>query len=319
MMRQALAALLLAALPFTSWASDWPRKPVKVIVNFTPGGPAEKLARIVAPGLGAELGVPIVVETRPGAGGNIGADFVAKSAPDGHTLLLSSAGLFSTNPHLYKSMGFSPLDDLAPIAAVGKVPFFLAVPATLPAKSASDLLALHKTLKHPLTYGSPGNGSAPHITAAQLAFTLGFEATHVAYKGAAPALTDLLAGQIHFLFDPGIALQHVQSGKLRALGVASLQRHPNHPEIPTLAEQGLKGFDFDSVFGLYAPKAVPPEVLKRLETTVRRTLAEPAVQAQVLGIGNVPVDMGAAELDRKNRAESQKISAIVRKAGIQVE
>lgn len=319
MMRHTLAALLLATLPFAALATDWPKKPVKLIVNFTPGGPAEKLARIVAPGLGAELGVPIIVETRPGAGGNIGADFVAKAAPDGYTLLLSSGGLFSTNPHLYKNMGFSPLDDLAPIAAVGKVPFFLAVPATLPVRSTADLLALNKSLKRPLNYGSPGNGSAPHIVAAQLAFTLGFEATHVAYKGAAPALTDLLAGQIHFLFDPGIALQHVQSGKLRALGVASLQRHPNYPEIPTLAEQGFKEFDSDSVFGLYAPKALPPEVLKRLEAIVRKTLAEPAVQTQILAIGNVPVDLGAAALDAKNRAESQKISAIVRKAGIQVE
>lgn len=319
MLRQALAALLLATLPFAAAASDWPKKPVKVIVNFTPGGPAEKLARIVAPGLGAELGVPIVVETRPGAGGNIGADFVAKSAADGHTLLLSSGGLFSTNPHLFKSMGFAPLDDLAPVAAIAKVPFFLVVPSSLPVKSPAELLTLQKSLKHALTYGSPGNGSAPHITAAQLAFTQGFEATHVAYKGAAPALTDLLAGQIHFLFDPGIALQHIPSGKLRALGVASLQRHPNYPEIPTLVEQGLKDFDADSVFGLYAPKALAPEILKRLESTLSKILAETAIQTQILAIGNVPVAMGSAELDRKNRAESQKILAIVRKAGIQIE
>jgi len=319
MKKLGMIALLAAGLHGTAPAAEWPSQPIKIIVNFAPGGAADQLARIVSPALSKDLGVPVVVENRAGAGGNIGAEQVVRSQPDGYTLLLSPGGLFSTNKLIYKSMSFSPTDDLKPIGAVARVPFFLVVPAALPAKSPADLVALSKTLKRPLNYGSPGNGSAPHITSVQLASALGMEATHLPYKGAAPALTDLLSGQIDFLFDPGIALQHVQSGKLRALGVASLQRHPNHPEIPTLAEQGIKDFDADSIFGLYGPKSLPAPVVTRIAGVLRKILGEQAYRAQILGIGSIPVILSPEELANKNRVDFDRIRLIAKKANFQAE
>lgn len=312
-------ACLFIGLHGAAFASDWPTQPIKIVVNFAPGGAADQLARIVAPALSKDLGVPVVIDNRAGAGGNIGAEHVVKANPDGNTILMSSGGLFSTNKLIYKTMSFSPFDDLSPIGAVARVPFFLVVPAASPVQKLGDLAAVSRTTGRALNYGSPGNGSAPHIASEQLASALGIRPTHIPYKGAAPALTDLLAGQIDFLFDPGIALQHVKSGKLRALGVGSPQRHPNYPEIPTLIEQGVKDFDADSIFALYGPKALPRPVVDRIAASLRKTLGDPAYRTQILAMGSMPAIFGPDELDKKNRADFEKIKVVAEKAKIQVD
>lgn len=314
-----LACLSLALHGAAASAQEWPSQPIRLVVNFAAGGAADQLARIVSPAISQDLGVPVVVENRPGAGGNIGADFVAKSKPDGNTLLLSSEGLFSTNSLIYKKMPFSPFDDLVPIGAVARVPFFLVVPAQSPIKSLADFSAVATSGGRPLTFGSPGNGSAPHIAGEMLTRSLGIRTTHVPYKGAAPALTDLLGGQIDFLFDPGIALDHVATGKLRALGVGSPTRHPNYPEIKTLEEQGLKDFDVDATFGIYAPKSVSAGVVERVTASLSKALRDPRYQAQILGIRSIPSYMGPDQLEKTNRAAYAKIKVFIEKSNIRLE
>ena len=236
----ALTATLVAP---AAWAQAWPAKPLRVVVNFPPGGAADQLARIIAQPLQEALGQPVVVENRGGAGGNVGGDAVAKAAADGYTLLFSSGGMVSVNPHIYARMPFDPAKDLVPVAAAARVLVFLVVRSESPITDFKGFLAELKARPGRLSFGSPGNGSSPHLATEMMKSMTGTFAVHVPYRGAAPALTDLLAGQIDFLFDPGIAVPHIRSGKLRLLAVGSPARSPLFPDMPTLQEAGLAGFD----------------------------------------------------------------------------
>jgi tripartite-type tricarboxylate transporter receptor subunit TctC len=312
-----LAAVVLAcALAPAALAQAWPDKPIRIVVNFPPGGAADQIARAVASPLGAALGQSVIVENRAGAGGNVGGDFVAKSPPDGHTLLMSSGGMVSVNPHIYQKMPFDPAKDLTPVAAAARVLVFLVVRTEHPSRDFKAFLADLKAHPGQRSFGSPGNGSSPHLAAEMMKSQTGTFAVHVPYRGAAPALTDLLGGQLDFLFDPGIALAHVRSGKLRMLAVGSPQRSPLFPEVPTLDELGLKGFDADTVFGFYAPAGTPEAVVGRLNAEINRILDTPALRERINALGGVPAPMSPVQFAAKAAEDSKRFGAIIRERRI---
>jgi tripartite-type tricarboxylate transporter receptor subunit TctC len=305
-----LAAAGLAA------AQPWPSKPIRIVVNFSPGGAADQIARSVAPQLQTALGQNVVVENRAGSGGNLGGDMVAKSPADGTTLLMSSGGMVSVNPHIYAKMPFDPAKDLVPVAAAARVLVFLVVRIENPAKDFKAFLADLKSHPGQRSFGSPGNGSSPHLATEMMKAQTGTYAVHVPYRGAAPALTDLLGGQIDFLFDPGIAIPHVKAGKLRVLAVGSPQRSPLFPDVPTLDELGLKGFDADTVFGFYAPAGTPEAVIARLNTEINRILGTPALQERINALGGVPAPMSPAQFAAKAAEDSKRFGAIIKERRI---
>jgi len=316
----ATAALALGLGPCgIAQAQDWPKQPIKIVANFAPGGAADQLARVISAPLQETLGQPVIVENRGGAGGNLGGDFVAKSPSDGYTFLMSSGGMVSINPHIYAKMPFDPAKDLVPVASVARVPFYLVVRADSPVKDFKGLVADLKANPGRRSFGSPGNGSSPHLAAEMMTGQTGTTAIHVPYRGAAPALTDLLGGQIDFLFDPGISIQHVKTGKLRMLAVASLKRAPQMPEVPTLDELGLKGFDADAVFGLYAPAGTRPAVIQWINAEVNRALALPAVRAHIETLGNVPEPLTPAAFGDKGAADFKRLGAVIRERGIRAD
>jgi tripartite-type tricarboxylate transporter receptor subunit TctC len=313
--RRALVAAALAALAVATGpvrAQAWPVRPIRIVVNFPPGGAADQIARVIAQPLQETLGQPVVVENRAGSGGNLGGDVVAKSAPDGYTLLMSSGGMVSVNPHIYARMPFNPAKDLVPVAAAARVLVFLVVRPEHPATDARAFLADLKAHPGKRSFGSPGNGSSPHLAAEMLKAQAGVFAVHVPYRGAAPALTDLMGGQLDFLFDPGIALGHVKAGRLRLLAVGSPKRSPLFPEVPTLAEVGLAGFDADTVFGFYAPAGTPPEAVNRLNQEINRILATAPVKERIAALGGEPAPMTTAQFHAKAMEDSERFGAIIR-------
>jgi tripartite-type tricarboxylate transporter receptor subunit TctC len=312
----AVVVLAAGALPQNASAQAWPAKTIHVVVGFPPGGAADQIARLVGQPLQEALGQPVVTENKTGAGGNVAGDTVAKAAPDGHTLLMSSGGMVSVNPHIYAKMSFDPAKDLTPVAAAARVSVYLVVRPEFPAKNVAEFLAYAKANPGKLSYGSPGNGSSPHLAGEMLNSQAGLTTRHIPYRGAAPALQDLLGGQIDFLLDPGIALPQVQAGKLRLLAVGGLQRSPLYPDVPTLDESGLKGFDADTLFGFYAPAATPRPVIERLNAEINRILASKPVADRIVALGGATVPMTPAQFEAKARDDFQRFGAIIRERKI---
>jgi tripartite-type tricarboxylate transporter receptor subunit TctC len=311
-----VALALAAGMISASLAESWPTHPIRLIVAFPPGGAADLLARLVSQSLGETLGQPVVVENKGGANGNIGGEMAARSAPDGYNLLMSSGSMVAINPHLYANMPFDPARDLLPVASVARVPFYLVVRTENPAKDFNAFIADLKANPGKRNFGTPGVGSSPHLATEMLKKMTGTDAVHVPYRGAAPALNDLLAGQLDFLFDPGIAIEHVRAGKLRALAIGSPQRAPQLPDVPTLDELGLSGFDADAVFGIYAPAGTQREIIVRLNTEINRALATAALQERIMAVGNIPAAMSPEEFGAKAQDDSKRFGAIIRERGI---
>jgi tripartite-type tricarboxylate transporter receptor subunit TctC len=311
------AATLFMAMP--AHAQAWPTRPVRVVVNFPPGGAADVIARAVASPLGEKLGQPVVVENRAGANGNIGGEVVAKAPADGYTFLMSSAGVSSINPQLYPKMPFDPARDLTPVAAAARVLVFLETRPTLPVADFAGFLDYLKANPGKLSYGTPGNGSSPHLAAEMLAAMTDTHALHVPYRGAAPALTDLLASQIDFMFDPGPGLAQVRAGKLKLLAVGSLRRTPLFPQTPTLDELGLKGFDADSLFGFYAPAGVEPAILRQLNEQINAILASPAFTQRIAELGGEAAPMSPAAFAEQIASDSARYGKLIRERGIKAE
>jgi tripartite-type tricarboxylate transporter receptor subunit TctC len=312
----ALALLASAGLWSAAQAQSYPNKPVKVIVNFPPGGAADVLARLISAPLQDALGQPVVVENRGGAGGNIGADAVAKSPADGYTLLLSSGGTVSINPHLYAKMPFDANKDIVPVAAVARVAVYLLTRPDLPVKNVNELIALLKANPGKLSFGSPGTGTSPHLAAEMFKSMTDTYAVHVPYRGGGPALQDLLGGQFDFWFDPGVGLQYAQSGRLKLLAVGSLKRSPLFPDVPTLNETGLKGFDADSYFGLYAPAGTPAEVISRVNTEVNKILALPNVRERIIAIGGEAAPMTPTAFGNTAAHDSKRYGELIKARNI---
>ncbi len=316
--RALLAGVALAcALPGLALAQAFPSKPLRVIVSFPPGGAADQIARAVSEPLSQALGQPVVVENRAGANGNIAGDFVAKQPADGHTLLMSSGGTVSINPHLYSKMSFDPTRDLVPVAAAARVLVFLEVnPDKVKVNDAREFLAHLKRNPGKLSFGSPGNGSSPHLAGEMMKSQANVFATHIPYRGAAPAMQDLLGGQIDFMFDPGIGLQHVKSGKLKLLAVGSPRRSPQFPDVPTLDEIGLKGFDADTWFGFYAPGATPQPVIAKLNAEINKVLRSPAFIERMNAIGAIPAPMSPQDFGARGQIDSIRFGALIRARNI---
>ncbi|MBR0669633.1 tripartite tricarboxylate transporter substrate binding protein [Roseomonas soli] len=306
----AMPAMRAAAQP------AWPDRPVRLIVPFPPGGSNDIVARFLAEALGNRLGQPFLVENRGGAGGNIGADAVAKAAPDGHTLLVSAPPALVINEHLYRSMPFSPERDLMPVALVASVPIVLIVPADSPARSLGDLIAMARREPSRLSFGSSSIGGTNHLAGELLKSMAGIDIVHVPYRGAAPAMTDLIAGRLQLYFDnmPGV-LPQVRDGRVRALAVAGSQRAAAMPDLPTMAEAGLPGFEASSWFGMAAPAGTARALVARINGAVLAALAEPALRERLAGAGAEPGTLDAEGFARFVAAERDRWGRVVRASG----
>jgi tripartite-type tricarboxylate transporter receptor subunit TctC len=299
-------------------AQAWPDKPIRLIVNFPPGGVADTLARAIAPGVSEILKQPVLVENKPGANGSIGADAVAKSPADGYTFLVSSGGAMTVDPFLYPNLPYDTQKDLTPVASLAIVRVFLLVHPSVPAKNLNEFLAYARANPGKLSYGSAGSGSSPHLAGEMLKRTANISATHIPYKGAAPALNDLLGGQVQFMFDPGPGLQHVATGKLVALGVASGKRAAKYPDIATLDELGVR-VDADTTFGVYAPGGTSPAIIERMNREINRTLSSPALIDNMAKLGGDVAPLTIAEFASRQAADRARYGAFIKEAGIKVD
>jgi tripartite-type tricarboxylate transporter receptor subunit TctC len=285
-LQSALAGATAVALP-AAWAQA--ARPVRLIVPFTPGGSSDILARTLAPKLAAALGVNVIVDNKPGAGGSLGAAEAAKADPDGNTLLMGHTGTLAVNPALYPRLPYDPVKSFAAVAWVARVPNVLVVPAPSAARSLKDFIAMVKARPGQFTFSSGGNGSAAHITFEYLKLRAGLFMLHIPYRGTAPSVSDLIAGQVDATFTGAPAvLPHVRSGRLRALAVSSAQRIAALPDVPTVAESGYPGFEADQWYGVVAPAGTPAAVVVRLNVEINRALALPDVARQLAAEGAVP-------------------------------
>jgi tripartite-type tricarboxylate transporter receptor subunit TctC len=311
----AAAALLAAGLPCAAAAQAWPAKPVRVVVAFTAGGTTDILARGIGQQLSEKLKQPFVIDNKPGAGGNLGTEFVVRAAADGYTLTVNSVGPIAVNPTLYPTLPYNPLTDLVPVVLIADVPNVLVVHPSLPAKSFEEFAAYAKSAPGKLNYASTGNGTSAHLSSFLVCKRLGIEATHVPYKGA-DALRDLLAGRVQFMFAtiPSV-IAHIQSGALRPLAVSSAKRSRSLPDVPTVAESGLPGFEAGSWFGFFAPKGTPPEVVTTLNQAVNEIIGVPTMEAQLVKEGADPVGGTPQQFAQFVQRETEKWRQVVRESG----
>jgi tripartite-type tricarboxylate transporter receptor subunit TctC len=310
----ALAAVVLVAAAQAA-AQSYPNRPVRMVVPLSPGGFADVPARVVAPRLSEALGQTVFVENKPGAGATIGTDFVAKSKPDGYTLLFTGTP-HVISPALYRNLPYDPLKDFAPVMLVASGPYVLVVNPQLPVRSVQELIAAAKAQPGKIDYASSGNGSAQHLVSSLFASMAGIELNHVPYKGSGPAMQDLLSGQVKVSF-AGIpnVMPSLKSGKLRALAVSTPKRSPDLPEVPTVAEAGVPGYDATLWLALLAPAGTPAEVVQKLYTEVARTLREPEVQKAFAATGVEVSVMGPQELPAFMQAEIEKWGKVARESG----
>jgi tripartite-type tricarboxylate transporter receptor subunit TctC len=289
-------------------------------VTFTPGGAPDILARVLAENWQRKLGVPVLVENRPGYGGNIGADLVAKSDPDGYTLLIGTVGIHAINGTLYERMPFDPIKDFTPISFLASTPNVLIVNKQLGVSNVHELIELAKTKPNKLTFGSSGIGTSLHMSGELFKEIAGIDIRHIPYKGRAQSLPDLVSGRISMLFDNlSSSLPLIRAGEVQALGVTTLKRSPAAPEIPTLAEQGLPGFEAVSWFSLMAPANLSPVIQRRLNQLTRQALENPEVKNRLLASALEPAPGSPQDLSKLMVAESRKWSRVVQQSGAKVE
>ncbi|MGQ0654372.1 MAG: Bug family tripartite tricarboxylate transporter substrate binding protein [Betaproteobacteria bacterium] len=319
-MKRPILALLAALAPGIAAAQLYPSKTVTLVNPFTAGGPIDLLARAVGQKLNEAWGQPVIVETRSGAAGNIGIEFVAKAPADGYTLLVMPTGNAVVNPHLFAKLPYDTFRDFAPVALLATVENMLVVHPSVKASSVQELIALAKANPGKLSFSSGGVGTQAHIAGEMLKSIAGVEMLHVPYKGMAPAMNDLLGGQVSFMvLSMSSALKHVQAGKLRALGVASLKRSSAAPDLPTVAEQGLPGFEAVSWYALMAPAGTPPDVIEKIAGECARALRAPDVRERLRGLGADPVGNTPAELGAMLKREYAFWGDFIRKQGIRGE
>ena len=320
--RTRVSAVLLAYLAVFATASHaqddgYPNKPVRIIVPFAAGGSTDVVARILADKLGAEFKQPFVVENRAGAGGNIGADAVAKSAADGYTLLMGTTGVLSINGYLYKGMSYDAFRDFAPVSYTSLITNILVVPASLPVQTMAELIALAKSKPGALSFASSGAGSSTHLSGELFKVMAGIDILHVPYRGSSQALTDVTSGQVTMLFDNApSSIGFVQQGRLRALAVTSSKRLPNLPDVPTVDEAGVKGYESLSWSGIVAPAATPKPVIAKLNSAIDRILKTDEVKQRLVNLGVEPVGGPPEFFVRHIRVESEKWGKLIKSANI---
>ena len=313
-----IAALL--ALAVSAHAADYPSRPVMLVVAFPPGGPSDVLARIVGKKMEELLGAPFVIENRPGAGGNIAAEFVARATADGYTLLMGNNSILATNESLYKKLGYAPQKDFLPITLIGTQANILVVNPKVPAQSLKELIALCKAQPGKLNFASSGYGAAAHLAGELFKTEAHVDIVHVPYKGAAPALQDLIGGHSQLMFATAASVVgHIKAGQLRALAVTTLKRTAVLPDVPTMDEAGLKGFDASTWHGLVAPTGTPPEIVARLHDAAVKALHDPGVQASLGRLGVDIVGDTPEQFKAYIAAEIPKWTAIVKASGATVD
>jgi tripartite-type tricarboxylate transporter receptor subunit TctC len=319
-MRSIYLGLCIAAFTTFAAAQDFPNKPVRIVVPWPPAGNVDITARTVAPALGEALGQQVIVENRAGAGGRIGTEAVAKSAADGCTLLLGSSGTVTAGPAVWKTLNFDPLKDFVAVGPIQSVPIVLTVAPKTPAATYADYVALAKAKGGQLSIASAGNGSSNHLAIELLMRQANLKLLHVAYKGSGPALTDLIGSQVESMMDQLTAsIGHIREGRIRALAISSLKRSPLLPDVPTLDELGVKGYEATTFTGIFAPSGTPAAVVERLSKALHAAMARPDVRERYRTMGVDVMDMSQPDFAAFVRTDYQKWQKVARDGNISVE
>jgi tripartite-type tricarboxylate transporter receptor subunit TctC len=301
-------------------SGDWPNKPIRMVVTFPPGGSSDAVVRLLLPRLGEKLGQPVVVDNRPGAGGNIGLAIVAKAAPDGYTLGVGAAGGLAANVSLYAQMPFDPVKDFKPVTLLAGAPFVLVGHPSISAKSLRELIAQAKAAPGKFSVGHGGNGTAMHLSSQLFSQMAGVQMVDVPYRGSGPAALDALAGQVPLaMVDLASAQQHIKAGKLLAFAVTGAQRLPALPDVPTMAEAGVPGYESTGWFGVVAPAGTPQAILARLNAEIVAALNDPQISSAMRNLGVEPAPMKADEFDQYIKSETLKWAKVIKTAGTKLE
>ena len=304
----------------TAWAQHFPTRQISIVVPYSPGSTSDLLPRAIAPILSQAMGVPVVVENRPGAGGNVGAAAVAKGEASGHTVLMAPSAILATNQWLYKDMAYNPQTDLTPVINAATTPNLWVAHPDLPAKSITDVIGLAKAKPGSLSFASGGGGTTSHLCGELLKTTAKIDMVHVPYKGPAPAMQDVLAGRVPLMCDNfSNVINHVRSGKLRAVALTALKRHPQAPDVPTANETGLPGFEVNVWYGFAVPAATPRPVVHRLNGEIARALRTPAVAERLDTLGLTIVADSADDFARFVAAEADKMRKLVQASGARID
>lgn len=314
----AVALLAGTSLPAASQQAAWPSKAVRLVVGFAPGGGTDVMARALAQALTESLGQPVIVDNKPGASGNLSVGEVSRAAADGYTILVAPTSVETANPYLFKS-NVLPSRDLTPVLGIGRMQMYVVARPDTKAKDVRDLVALAKAQPGKLNYASSGTGTAPHLAGELFKQSTGTDVTHVPYRGSAPALQDVMAGQADFVFDPGIAFPHIKAGKVKLLGVASERKSPFFPDAPTYADLGIKNASLDIWFGVWAPNNLPADVTERLSRELTKALAAPALKERFNSLGAEPTPVPTAEFRKLLADEGKTLSALIKARNIVVE
>jgi tripartite-type tricarboxylate transporter receptor subunit TctC len=316
-----LAIFAILAAPIGGYTADpYPSKPIKMIVAFNAGGATDIIARIVSQKLSESLGQTVIVDNRPGATGIVGTEMVAKSAPDGYTLLMVTAGTHAINASLFKNLPYDPVKDFVHINFTATAPNVLIVNNSVPANSVKDLIKLAKEKPGQLTFGSAGSGSTLHLSGELFKSMAGVDITHVPYKGGAPAMTDMLGERLTMMFDSiSQAVPHIKAGKVRALAVTSAKRSQSLPDVPTIAEAGVPGYESTAWFGVVAAASTPKEIVTKLNTEINKALADPEVKEKLLALGTEPVGGTPEQFTAHVTAEVAKWAKVVEASGAKVD
>lgn len=311
-----LAATAALAASSPSFAQPYPARAIRFVVPYPAGGPLDTVARLLAQKVSQNVNQPVVVENKPGAGGNIGADAVAKSPPDGYTILMGAVATHAINPTLYKSIPYDAVRDFQPVTQIASTPNVLVVNPALPVANVREFIAYAKAHPGQLNFGSGSTGSAGHLAGELFKKMAGVEMTHIPYKGAGPAMQDLIGGRIQLMFDNlASSLGQIRAGKVRALAVTTAQRTSLAPQLPTIAESGLPGFDISTWFGVFLPAHAPPDVVERLHAEFARALAAPDVREKLAILGAEPVGSTPEEFAAYIRSEARKYAAVIKASG----
>jgi tripartite-type tricarboxylate transporter receptor subunit TctC len=318
--RRTFAAACASTLALPAWSQDkWPAKPIVYIVPFPAGGTTDILARLIGSKVGPVLATTIVVDNKGGAGGSVGSEIAARAAPDGYTILGGTISSHAINVSLYPKIGYDPIKSFEPITLIGTNPTVLVVNQASPYKTLQDVIAAGKA-KKPLTGASAGSGTSQHLSLELLKAKAGIDITHIPYKGSAPAIQDVMAGQVDMMFDTTVvAGPHIASGKLRALAVSSARRVPSLPNVPTVAESGVPGYEVVSWQAIYAPAGTPKAIIDRLHGEIARILAAPEMQERLAKLGMQGADMTPQQLGAFQKAEVEKWAAVIKSANIKLE
>jgi tripartite-type tricarboxylate transporter receptor subunit TctC len=317
----ALAALAIFGVAVTAraqTAANWPTKPIRVVVGFAPGGSTDVMARILSQTLSESLGQPVIIDNKPGASGNISASEVVRAAPDGHTFLIAPTSVETANPSLFKST-LQPARELTPVGSVGRTQMYLVAKPQMAAKDVRELVALAKAKPDTLSYASAGAGTPPHLACELFKQVTGTSVSHIPYRGAAPALQDVLSGQADFVCDPGIAFPHIRTGKVKLLGIVSAKRSPFFPDVPTVSEQGFPGANLDIWFGMWAPNGTSPDTVARMNRELGKALAQQTVKARYADLGAESIAMETAEFRKLLVNETAQLSGLIKQQKIVVD